>query len=101
MGYSETGSWTLNSADVPAYAAGELLYFYVQTYRALGIGADGVEKARYLHDGDFNGSAWSSVFVLPKPTNSSTVDQIKKYLTAQNISFPDNATKAELLALVP
>ena len=66
MGYSETNSWTLASENVPVLSEGDKIYIYVQTYNDLGIGADEIEKARYLHDGDFLGSAWSEPIVLAK-----------------------------------
>lgn len=61
MGYSETNSWTLANSDVPEHNVGDKLYFYVQTYNELGVSATDVEKAKYLHDGEFTGSAWSQV----------------------------------------
>lgn len=36
-----------------------------------------------------------------KLTSKNTNDEIKAYLTAHEIEFPEKATKAELLALVP
>ncbi|MCC4043754.1 fibronectin type III domain-containing protein [Enterococcus gallinarum] len=66
MGYSETNSWTLATGDVPELAAGDKIYLYVQTYREKGVGITDVEKARYLHDGDFVGSAWSEPIILEK-----------------------------------
>ncbi|WP_430609688.1 hypothetical protein [Enterococcus sp. DIV0876] len=64
MGYSTTNKWTLAAADVPASETGDKLYFYVQAYENLGVGATDVEKAQYLHDGDFLGSAWSKSITL-------------------------------------
>lgn len=66
MGYSETNSWTLAVADVPALEEGDKIYFYVQAYNELGIGTNEIEKSRYLHDGEFLGSAWSESIVLTK-----------------------------------
>lgn len=66
MGYSETNSWTLAAADVPTLTAGDKIYLYVQTYNQKGVGITDVEKARYLHDGDFVGSAWSEPIILEK-----------------------------------
>lgn len=66
MGYTETNSWTLSAADMPQLEAGDEINFYVQTYNKVGVGATDIEKARYLHDGDFLGSAWSEPIVLTK-----------------------------------
>ncbi|MDC0826876.1 fibronectin type III domain-containing protein [Lactococcus petauri] len=66
MGYSETNSWTLQAVDVPAFETGDKLYLYVQAYKEKGVGADDVAKAAYLHDGEFIGSAWSTVVTLTK-----------------------------------
>lgn len=66
MGYSETNSWTLQAANVPVLETGDKIYFYVQAYKEKGVGADDVEKAAYLHDGEFTGSAWSEVVTLTK-----------------------------------
>ncbi|MGQ5519855.1 MULTISPECIES: fibronectin type III domain-containing protein [Enterococcus] len=66
MGYTETNSWTLATGDVPTLAAGDKIYLYVQTYREKGVGATDVEKARYLHDGPYTGSAWSTPTILTK-----------------------------------
>lgn len=35
-----------------------------------------------------------------KPTEKNTVDEIKKYLTANGIAFDESTKKADLLALV-
>lgn len=35
-----------------------------------------------------------------KPTEKNTVDEIKKYLTANGIAFDESVKKADLLALV-
>lgn len=59
MGYSESNTWTLANADVPAHEPGDKINFYVQTYDELGQGENDIEKAQYLHDGEFTGSAWS------------------------------------------
>lgn len=66
MGYTEISSWILAAADVPTLVTGDKLYLYVQAYNEVGIGANDVEKARYLHDGEFVGSAWSEALVLTK-----------------------------------
>lgn len=66
MGYTETNSWKLNASDVPTLTTGDKITFYVQTYEQLGVGANDVEKARYLHDGPFTGSAWSQKVELTK-----------------------------------
>mgnify|MGYP005982589059 CR=1 FL=1 len=66
MGYTETNSWTLSAADVPELQAGDKINFYIQTYNVVGEGANDVEKARYLHDGNFRGSEWSEPVVLTK-----------------------------------
>lgn len=66
MGYTETSSWTLAAENVPALSEGDKIYIYVQAYNDLGGGADEIEKARYLHDGEFIGSAWSIPVVLTK-----------------------------------
>lgn len=59
MGYTEGNTWTLKASDVPALQSGDTINLHVQAYNELGVGADDVEKARYLHDGQFTGSAWS------------------------------------------
>lgn len=66
MGYTETNSWSLAVVDVPTLAAGDKIYLYVQAYNEKGVGADEIEKARYLHDGAFTGSAWSESIILEK-----------------------------------
>ncbi len=66
MGYTETNSWTLATEDVPTLQAGDKINFYIQTYNEVGVGADDIEKARYLHDGPFTGSAWSDPISLTK-----------------------------------
>lgn len=64
MGYSETNSWTLAAANVPTLTTGDKIYFYIQMYNVKGLGATEVDKARYLHDGQFIGSAWSAPVIL-------------------------------------
>lgn len=66
MGYTETNSWTLAAGDVPTLEEGDKLYIYIQTYNEVGHGNTDIEKARYLHDGDFLGSPWSVPVVLTK-----------------------------------
>lgn len=66
MGYTETNSWSLAVVDVPILAVGDKIYLYVQAYNIKGDGADEIEKARYLHDGNFTGSAWSEPIILTK-----------------------------------
>ena len=64
MGYSTTNKWTLADTDIPVTETDDKLYFYVQAYEELGVGATDAEKAQYLHDGDFLGSAWSKSITL-------------------------------------
>lgn len=64
MGYSETTTWTLKAADVPELEAGDEIYIYVQSFREKGEGANEIEKARFLNEGAFTGSAWSKEVVL-------------------------------------
>ena len=68
MGYSETNSWTLAAENVPELQTGEFITITVQTYnvKAPGDIATEVEKAAYLHDGPFTGSAWSTAVTLTK-----------------------------------
>jgi len=66
MGYSETADWILSVADVPTLETGDEIYLYVQTYNDKGVGDNDLEKARYLHDGPFTGSAWSVPVVITK-----------------------------------
>lgn len=66
MGYAETNTWKLESADVPPLETGDKLYLYVQAYNEAGTGANDVEKAAYLHDGQFTGSAWSEAVIITK-----------------------------------
>lgn len=61
MYYSETNSYRFTPSKLQPHEVGDKLYFYVQAYNELGVGADETEKARYLHDGDFTGSAWADV----------------------------------------
>ena len=65
MGYSETPSWTLAAADVPALEAGDKIYLYVQTFNVKGRGANDIEKAAYLNEHEL-GSAWSDPVILTK-----------------------------------
>lgn len=68
MGYSETNSWTLAAENVPELQTGEFMLVTVQTYnvKAPGDIVTEVEKAAYLHDGPFTGSAWSTAVTLTK-----------------------------------
>lgn len=68
MGYSETNSWTLAAENVPELQTGEFMLVTVQTYnvKAPGDIVAEVEKAAYLHDGPFTGSAWSTAVTLTK-----------------------------------
>lgn len=66
MGYSEKNSWTLATEIVPTLEPGNKIYLYVQAYNVLGKGKDEIEKAQYLYDGPFTGSAWSRPVVLIK-----------------------------------
>lgn len=68
MGYSETNSWTLAAENVPELQTGEFMLVTVQTYNVKAPGDIGteVEKAAYLHDGPFTGSAWSTAVTLTK-----------------------------------
>ncbi|WP_429940776.1 fibronectin type III domain-containing protein [Enterococcus sp. DIV0240a] len=68
MGYTETNSWTLAAGDVPTLAEGDTINLFIQAYPVVGVGANDIEKARYLHDGNFLGSAWSEPIILTKPT---------------------------------
>lgn len=60
MGYTETPKWTLDDALATAPIANSTFTLAVQAYREKGVGKDQVEKARYLHDGEFLGSEWST-----------------------------------------
>lgn len=104
---------TVDDALVGETLSGVSKWFYIQAFDRLGEGANDVEKAQDLNENAL-GSEWSDTlkvdfpeegapegFSAPvKPTSENTVAQIKEYLTAQGISFPSNATKDELLALV-
>lgn len=61
MGYSETGEFTLAAADVPTHVAGDKIYFYVQAYPIVGVGASVIDRAAYLNVSDVLGSEWSKV----------------------------------------
>ena len=63
MGYTETTSWTLPAADVPAHVAGDKFHICVQTFNVKGTGATDIDKARDLHDNHL-GSAWSNEVVV-------------------------------------
>lgn len=68
IGYTETNSWTLSAEDVPTLTAGDKIYLHVQAYfekAPADIEAE-IDKAAYLHDGDFTGSAWSEAVILTK-----------------------------------
>lgn len=66
MGYTESASWKLAAEDVPALVVGDKIYLYVQAYYQTGEGESEIEKANYLHDGPFTGSAWSDAIELTK-----------------------------------
>ncbi|EPF4429086.1 fibronectin type III domain-containing protein [Escherichia coli] len=66
MGYTETNSWTLSAEDMPQLETDDEIRFYIQTYNEVGEGSNDIEKARYLHDGPFTGSAWSEPIILTK-----------------------------------
>lgn len=66
LGYSETNSWNLVAGDVPELTTGDEIYLYVQAYREKGVGATDAEKARFLHDGPYTGSDWSTPTILTK-----------------------------------
>ncbi|WP_346349395.1 fibronectin type III domain-containing protein [Lactococcus petauri] len=68
MGYSEMNSWTLAAENVPELQTGEVITITVQTYNVKAPGDIGTEaeKAAYLHDGPFTGSAWSTAITLTK-----------------------------------
>ncbi|WP_225667007.1 fibronectin type III domain-containing protein [Lactococcus garvieae] len=63
MGYSESDSWSLTQADVPALQTGDKFYLYVQSFNKVGVGANDIEKAQYLNTTAL-GSAWSIPVVL-------------------------------------
>lgn len=68
MGYTETNSWTLSAENVPTLTTGDEIYLYVQAYfeKAPADIETEIDKAAYLHDGDFTGSAWSEAVILTK-----------------------------------
>lgn len=64
MGYTETNSFHLDAKDVPAHVAGDKIPIYIQAYTLKvpdKVAPTNIDKARYLHDGPFTGSAWSAV----------------------------------------
>ncbi|MFK4917170.1 MULTISPECIES: fibronectin type III domain-containing protein [Lactococcus] len=61
MYYIEEPSYRFTPSKLQQHVPGDILRFYVQAYDELGVGADETEKAAYLHDGPFTGSAWSDV----------------------------------------
>ncbi|MCO7180449.1 fibronectin type III domain-containing protein [Lactococcus formosensis] len=63
MGYSEGETWNLSKEDVPAHISGDKINFYIQAYKEKGVGTNDIEKAAYLHDGNFTGSAWSKPYI--------------------------------------
>lgn len=68
MGYSETNSWTLAAENVPSLQDGDFILITVQTYNVKAPESikTEVEKAAYLHDGQFTGSAWSKAVRITK-----------------------------------
>lgn len=68
MGYSETNSWTLSAENVPLLQEGDFILITVQTYNVKAPESikTEVEKAAYLHDGQFTGSAWSMAVKITK-----------------------------------
>ena len=64
MGYSETPSWTLAAADVPAHVAGDTITFNVMAYPKVGVGINDVGKAAYLNTAEVTGSAWADDAVV-------------------------------------
>lgn len=68
MGYSETNSWTLAAENVPSLQDGDFILITVQTYNVKAPESikTEVEKAAYLHDGQFTGSAWSKAVQITK-----------------------------------
>ncbi|WP_347962629.1 fibronectin type III domain-containing protein [Lactococcus formosensis] len=68
MGYSETNSWTLAAENVPSLQEGDFILITVQTYNVKAPESikTEVEKAAYLHDGQFTGSAWSKAVQITK-----------------------------------
>lgn len=67
MGYSEINTWTISPEDLPSHEPGDEIYFWVQAYGIKGKGETDIEKAQYLHDGPFLGSAWSDVVSVHFP----------------------------------
>lgn len=67
MGYSETPNWSLTSAAHGSAITGKKFTVTVQTYDELGVGSTPVEKAAYLHDGNFLGSPWSNLVTITLP----------------------------------
>lgn len=60
MGYSETTTWTLPSAKVPALQTGDTINLHVQAFDRVGVGATDELKAKYLNENSsITGSAWS------------------------------------------
>ena len=68
MGYTETKSWILSAENVPTLTAGDKFYLYVQAYfeEAPADIETEIDKAAYLHYGDFTGSPWSEAVILTK-----------------------------------
>lgn len=68
MGYSETNSWTLASEKVPELQSDDFIIVTVQAYneKAPSDITTEVEKAQYLYNGEFTGSAWSDAVTLIK-----------------------------------
>ncbi|WP_285012441.1 fibronectin type III domain-containing protein [Lactococcus formosensis] len=68
MGYSETNFWTLAAENVPSLQEGDFILITVQTYNVKAPESikTEVEKAAYLHDGQFTGSAWSKAVQITK-----------------------------------
>lgn len=60
MGYSETTSWELPESVHGSTMAGKEFTLAVQAYNEVGVGSTPIDKANYLHDGEFEGSVWSS-----------------------------------------
>jgi hypothetical protein len=99
MGYTETNSWTLAAADVPALADGDILTLFIQAYPVTGVGDNDIEKARYLHDGEFLGSAWSDPIVVTKhpkaPQNLTFEYDAEKKQVTVSADCPVGATSAK------
>lgn len=64
MGYVEGNTWTLDEAKHGAEMTGKKFTVAVQSYKEKGVGANETEKARYLHDGQFVGSEWSTPLIV-------------------------------------